>query len=79
MTTCPLSRVSVALSSGQLRGTAGRDRRRRSISLHLPRRLNVAVAAIGDTEMLPRALAPGAGLVTHRRACRRQLTATPPN
>ena len=38
-----------------------------------------AVAPIGDTEMLTRALGPGAGLVTHRRACPRHLTATPPN
>jgi hypothetical protein len=39
---------------GPLDGKASRDAR---------------VAPIGDTEMLSRALGPGAGLVTHRRAC----------
>ena len=44
----------------------------------VPRRW-ARVAPIGDTEMLTGALGPGAGLVTHRRACSRHLTATPPN
>src|SRR5439155_24606384 len=47
------------------------------LSSHFRDGLLFAVAPIGDTEMLTRALGPRAGLVTHRRACPRHLTATP--
>jgi hypothetical protein len=63
MTTCPLSRVSVAMSPGQLRGTAGRHRRS-AVDLSSPSATAYCSRSqlSADTEMLPRALGPGARL-----------------